>query len=184
MQDATAPDGRRWTVVRRIVPWRPRWRGWRRDSRRDNEQGGSPVQAAFDFASEALFWADDLPSVVAVGLTVVAAAILLVVFVIPVALLLVELALVALFVVVGVFLSGLLGRPWIVEARTQGPPAEERRWAVRGWRRSRRARDEIAMALQAGTDVPQHPDVLPVVTAEPTDPPGDVGRPEGFLRPR
>jgi hypothetical protein len=25
--DVVAPDGKRWKVVRRVLPWRPRWRG-------------------------------------------------------------------------------------------------------------------------------------------------------------
>jgi hypothetical protein len=48
---------------------------------------------------------------------------------------------------VGVY---LLGKPWIIEAETAGPPAELKSWRDRGWRRSRRAVEEVARELRAG----------------------------------
>ena len=46
----------------------------------------------------------------------------------------------------------LLGRPWLVVASTLGPPAEERRWRVRGVLASRRAVREVADELRAGVE--------------------------------
>jgi len=44
----------------------------------------------------------------------------------------------------------MLGRPWLVIASTSGPPAEARRWLVRGPRASRRAVREVADELRRG----------------------------------
>jgi hypothetical protein len=46
----------------------------------------------------------------------------------------------------------LLGRSRLVVARTDGPPADERGWPVRGVGASRRAVDEVAELLAAGVD--------------------------------
>lgn len=146
-----APDGRQWKVTRGVLPWRPRWRGKRR-------RGGS------DDWLDLIFWTDldEWPGL-GVVLAVATAVVLLVLFVIPAVILLVEVA-VLVFVLAGaVVLSTLLGRPWVVEARTAGPPEEVRRWKVRGgWRRSQRVVADIAAALQAGAHPPQGPDIHPV----------------------
>ena len=42
------------------------------------------------------------------------------------------------------------GRPWLLVASTAGPPAEERRWLVRGPLASRRAVREVADELRRG----------------------------------
>ena len=47
-------------------------------------------------------------------------------------------------------------KPWAVEATTAGPPAEYRKWRVRGWRASKRAIEEVAGELAAG--VPAEPE--------------------------
>jgi hypothetical protein len=133
----TAPDGRVWTVRRR-------WKlGLRRRSfgvpglGRDALALGDLADVASVFESLAL---------VAVGIVVVAALALLIVFVLPLVLLVLEA--VALVVWVGV-----LGRLWIVEAATPGPPREALRLEARGWRGSRRAVDEAAAALERGEPV-------------------------------
>lgn len=76
--------------------------------------------------------------------------------------LLVEVAAVVLVVAGAAVLSTLLGRGWVVEARTTGPPAEMRRWKVRGWARSQQVVTDIAAALQAGAQPPQDPDIRAV----------------------
>jgi hypothetical protein len=44
----------------------------------------------------------------------------------------------------------VLGRPWTIEAVTNGPPPERREWRVRGWRASQRAVEEVAAQLRGG----------------------------------
>lgn len=70
---------------------------------------------------------------------------LVIAFFLPFVLLAVE----AVLVVVGVV---LFLRPWRVTAETGGPPAERLEWRVKGWRRSRRAVDEVARELSSGVD--------------------------------
>lgn len=54
----------------------------------------------------------------------------------------------------------LLGRAWIVEAATAGPPAETKTWRVRGIFASRRAVFEVANELERGL-----PDAAPDAAA-------------------
>lgn len=85
-------------------------------------------------------------TLIALGIVVVAALALLIVFVLPLVLLVLE----AVFLIVWV---GVLGRSWVVEAATAGPPREALRLEARGWRGSRRAVDEAAGALERGEPV-------------------------------
>ena len=134
-----APDGRRW-IVRRRWNRRPRWR--------------TPGADTFDPLG-ALFALGDFSItgfLLAVALAVVAAVVLAIVslLLLPLVLLVAE----AVAVAVSLY---LLGRPWRIEAVTEGPPPETLVWRVRGWRRSRRAVAEVASELERG------------VVAEPAD---------------
>jgi hypothetical protein len=51
----------------------------------------------------------------------------------------------------GLFGKLVLGRPWIVEAVDLDDAARSRTFAIKGWRASGRAVDEIATAIAAGT---------------------------------
>jgi hypothetical protein len=130
------PHGVTWTIRRRWLhaPIRPRWRG--------PEDGGS----ALDLASGL----DGLgPITVVVG--IIALAALLAFFVLPLAVLLLEVLAFLALAGAGVLGRVLLRRPWRIEARDGD--GREQTWAVAGWRDSRDAIEEIAAALAAGRGV-------------------------------
>ena len=80
---------------------------------------------------------------IAIGVVAVAALAVLVTFLLPLVLLVLEAVVLAVWVVV-------LGRSWIVEAVTEGPPPEALRIDARGWRGSLRAVEAAAQALERG----------------------------------
>lgn len=126
----TAPDGRTWTVRRR-VPRGPRW--WR----------PSAWDVPWDLGVGS---ADDAAGVVAgivmfVLLVVVVGVLAFVVL--PAVFFVVD----ALLIVFGLV---LLGGAWVVEATTPGPPPETRSWRVRGLFASRGAVSEAARELERG----------------------------------
>lgn len=76
---------------------------------------------------------------------------LLVVFVLlPVIGVAFEVALIVLFFTSGLFGRIVLRRPWVVEAKNLTEPGKSRRYAVKGWLRSRRAIAEIKSGLATG----------------------------------
>jgi hypothetical protein len=127
-----APDGAEWTVERRWIRRRPRWR------RRKDRDGG------WDIPDLGGLGDDPVSAVVAVVVAVVVAIVLLV-FLVPVLFFLLDLL---LFVVLaaGVGVVGMVfGRPWRIEVRGPAGPGTV---AVRGWRASNHViaalRDSIA----------------------------------------
>jgi hypothetical protein len=125
-----AADGRVWNVRRRI-----RWPRLRRFGEGLN--------------LDSLTWIDvptgvsDTVATLVIGLVfAVVVAVLIVVF-LPIVVFVFE----ALIIVVA---AVALRRPWLVIASTAGPPAEERRWLVRGLFESRRAAREVADELRRG----------------------------------
>jgi hypothetical protein len=128
----TAPDGRRWRVSSRPA----RQARWRRPD----------WDAAHAGADDVVGGGDDLAGIV-IGI------VLTIFFAVVVGLVVALLAALLLFVVEAIALAVLayaLGRGWVVEAETDGPPAERRAWKVRGWLRSRRVADSAAGALARG----------------------------------
>jgi hypothetical protein len=129
------PDGRAWTIRRRWAPWRPRWR-W-----------GRPRIKGVD-------WLTSFPDFDIEGFVVVLGAILLlallIFFIIPALVFLVELILFLIAAFLVAFLRSVLRRSWVVEAVRDHPDAVIMRWRVVGFMRSRRVIDEIAQALQQG----------------------------------
>jgi hypothetical protein len=128
----TAPDGRRWRVssqpARRARLRRPDW-----------DMGSLG-------AGDVVGGADDL-----VGLLV--GIVLTILLALLVGIIVAFLAAVLLFVAEAIalgFLAYALGRGWIVEAETDGPPPERRTWRMRGWLRSRRVVRSVAQALARG----------------------------------
>jgi hypothetical protein len=118
------PDGNRWTVRRKWVHRRLRWRG----------------SGSFDLldGADLLSAGADLP-VVGVILTVLALLLLavgLVLFVVPALIFIGELLLVVAIVGVGLVGRLLFGRPWTVEAHRQGA-GHAYEWRARGWGASR-----------------------------------------------
>ena len=51
----------------------------------------------------------------------------------------------------GILARGLLGRPWVVQARRRDRAADALSWRVVGLARSGRVIDEVALALQSGS---------------------------------
>lgn len=134
----TSPDGRRWTVRRRWLPWKPRLKKPRLPSVRKDRFDTRPWTTAE--------WGLDLATMGWFGLAIVL-VIAMVFFVWPIGFLLVELLLVALFAAGGIVARILLRRPWLLDAETAG---EKRTWAVSGWRASEDALRGIRSAVQGG----------------------------------
>lgn len=117
------PEGNEWTVRRRWVHRRLRWRG----------RGSLD---AFD-ASELIGHGADLPviGILFLVVAVILLAVAAVLFVIPAVIFLVELSFVLAVVLVGVLGRVLFGRPWTVEAHRQDA-LHRYEWKVTGWRAS------------------------------------------------
>jgi hypothetical protein len=128
--EVVAADGRRWTVERHF-----RWPKWRQIGRNLDED------AFLEFG----FLGDLTPLGFIAGLLLAIVIGLVIVFVLPLLLLVAEIAL-ALAAVL------LFRGTWIVDATTVGPPAERKAWKVRGPRRSKRAVEEVASELRAGLE--------------------------------
>ena len=127
-----APDGRVWEVERR---WpRPRWRAWKPDI--------APGWGALDDIALAES-PSGLIAGVLIGLVVFALVAIAIFVLLPAIVFVAELVLVAVAIAVA-------RRPWRIRATTLGPPFEEHEWHVRGWRRSKRAVDEVARELEQG----------------------------------
>ncbi|HVF73499.1 MAG TPA: hypothetical protein VM938_00515 [Acidimicrobiales bacterium] len=132
----TAPDGTRWRVGRRWLPWQFRRRSldladwpWLMDS---------PVAMA-----------DDVIGCLAGGFLALLATVLFFVVILPVVVAAVEAALLVVAVVLGVAARFVFRRPWIVQASRVGHPGRVA-WKVVGWRRSGEVVDVIARRLQLG----------------------------------
>jgi hypothetical protein len=95
------------------------------------------------FAFDSVDSLGGLLTAVAIGIVVVAAFAVLVTFLLPLVLIVLEALVLAVWVVV-------LGRSWTVEALTEGPPPEAVRIDASGWLGSRRAVATAADALERG----------------------------------
>lgn len=139
-------------VRRRILHWRPRWRGPRLDGQGpDAAIDGGPVGGGgggggFSF----LDLLDDLFTAVLVA---VAVAIFLAT-VVPAIVFAIELLLVAVVAVAGIVGRSLLGRPWTVEAIDTGSRRVVGSWQVVGFRRAGRVAAAIQAAADAGRPLP------------------------------
>lgn len=122
------PQSRQWTVRRKWVHRKLRWRGPKRtdlDFTRGVDLTG--------FADVG----DDLP-IIGVILTVIALvliAIVAVMFIIPAVIFLAELLIVVAIVGAGLAARVLFGRPWTIEAHRDGTD-DIYEWKVNGWRAS------------------------------------------------
>lgn len=161
------PSGRTWVVRRRWIPWSIRWRGVLPE-RGDIRRGARPRKAVVPRAERTLpefnpieildllqvfdpeFWIG-----VAILAGIVIAAALLIFFVVPIALLVVEVAVFLLAVAVIFSVNTFLRRPWLVDALTGDRKEEiEFVWRVVGWHRSSRLIDAVQAALRTGVDLP------------------------------
>ena len=147
-QSVTDPNGRPWTVGIRWLPRKPRWIGWgpRRKKRKDRDWGWldavDPV-SALDAA--------DGPGSLAAIVAVAAVVFLFWFFVLPVAILALDLLFVVLLAAVSVAARVLFRRPWIVEASTTG---EQHQRPVVGYRASREMVDDTARSIQFSGTLP------------------------------
>lgn len=156
-------------VRRRLLHWRPRWRGprWRDsiDTTDLDTSSGGGGSGIFDFL-------DDLIGAVVV---IVLVAVLLAT-VVPVIVLAVEILLVLMATAVVLGWRMATRQPWTVEAIEDGSGRTLGTWQVRGWRRAGRARDELQRSADHGAELP--PDGLyepghrdTPATASPSDEP-------------
>ena len=134
-QKVEDPSGREWTVRRKWVPRRLRWRG---------------RTFSFDLldGAELLSFGDELP-VVGVIFAAIAAflvAVGLVVLVLPAVVFILELLLIATLVGLGVLGRVLLGRPWTIEARQKGAD-HALEWRARGWQGSQEVLESVAQQI-------------------------------------
>ncbi len=158
-QVVKAPNGERWQVGRRWLnkpPPKP-WSGRKRRKRDDAEGGGSWLDAA-SFVDVG----DDFLAGIVVALVVAAVVALLVLAVLPLLGIAFELAL-----LIGFFTSGLFGRvvlrhPWTIEAVSVDAPQRRVRFAVKGWRRSRRAISALAETIATTGPPSALPETTPV----------------------
>jgi hypothetical protein len=154
-----APSGERWQVGRRWLN-EPPPKPWSRRRRRESPEVGdaSGWLEALNFVDVG----DDVLGGIAVAVLVAAVFVLLVFAILPLLGLAFELAL-----LVGVFTSGLFGRvvlrhPWTIEAVSVEEPRNRVRFAVKGWRRSRRAIAALADAIATTGPPSALPEATPV----------------------
>lgn len=138
------PDGGRWRVGRRWVPWRFRLRKPRSPL---DDLGGAdlPLELAGTVGG---------PFVI-VG--VVAAILLFALAAVPVLLAVVELTILAVLVAGGVVVRILLRRPWIVDVQRLDA-YDGGSWEVVGWRRSGELATALATQLESGQPLTGLPD--------------------------
>lgn len=142
-REVAAPDGRSWRVKRHWIARAPLWLGPKfRNRRRPHAEGGAVV----DWVESSAFVGDSLPRPVLIGISAVAAAFLA----IPLLILVLDAVLIGFIALAVLGFRVALRRPWLIVAETPGPPAEQRKWNIPGWRPSARAIDEIASSITAG----------------------------------
>jgi hypothetical protein len=147
-QSVTDPNGRAWTIGIRWLPRKPVWLGWglRRKKRGDREWGwldGLDPLGGLDFG--------DGPAVLLAIVAIAAAVFLLWFFVLPVAILALDLLFLLLLAALSVAARVLFRRPWIVEATTAG---EQHQRPVVGSRASREMVENTARSIQLSGTLP------------------------------
>lgn len=141
-------------VRRRILPWRPRWRGPRFDFGGGSTDGGDSGDGDLDAPVGGGFGLGDLLDDLVAAVLVVVVAAVVVTTLVPAIVLALEVVLVLLAAAV-VLTSRLVFRhPWPVEARSTSTGEVVARWQVVGWRRAGRARDSIRQMIAFGADLP------------------------------
>ena len=148
-----APDGVEWHVGRRWLTRRPRL--------------GRPRRG--DIASESLFnlglgWPDFGTLDLGEGLLLTAAAVAVLLILIPVLFFGLEPIILGALLAAGVMARTLLRQPWVIEARSTDPLTSGRQleWRVRGWRKSRQLIAQVASDLSAGREPPDRKPPHPV----------------------
>ena len=149
------PQGRRWRVSVRMIPWRLQWRGpgtRRKDTPFENDR---PVRRRwYDFLEfgDALSLLDEGLGAFVFALLIVISLVAAILFVIPVFIFLVEVLIVALLVVGVILVRILFRQPWLVDAVADDGTRST--WNVKGYRHSRRVVDELASLIAKGVKEP------------------------------
>ena len=128
---AIAPDGSKWKLGRRWFPRRDGWDGV--------ETGDLPFPDLGD--------ADDILGAILLAVFAVIAVVFLALLLFNVVVLAIELTILILGLLIGLFSRVVLRKPWTVFA-ISGPNVEERH--IVGWRASRRAIDELVGEIESG----------------------------------
>lgn len=128
---ATAPDGSKWKLGRKWFPRRP------------GLEGADTGDLSFPDLGDA----DDIFGAILLVVFAVIAAVFLALLLFNVVVLAIEITIVVLGLIVGLFSRVVLRKPWTVFA-TSGPHRVERH--VVGWRASRRLIDELAGEVESG----------------------------------
>lgn len=144
----TGPDGRQWTVRRRLAPRLGAETVLGRIRRR--------VASVTNRTTDGLNVADgcmsfDLDGIV-VLLIVVAALLLLVFVVVPLLVVIVDLVILLVLAFLGIVARVAFRRPWVLEAASGD--GQRHQWRVVGWRSSGERCREIAQMLTAGVTPP------------------------------
>jgi hypothetical protein len=152
----TAPDGSEWEVGRRWMDRSPP-----KLFRRRRAEGGNEGRW-LDFAPVEFGSIDDFLSGILVAIVAAAVIALFVFVILPLLGIALEFALLIMLLASGVVSRVFLRRPWTIEAVRRDASGNSVTFAVVGWRRSRRAIDDLKTAI-AQTGVPaQLPEAVPL----------------------
>ncbi len=162
-QVVTAPNGERWQVGRHWLNKPPPklWSGRKRRERDDAKDGADGLDG-LDPTGLLDFGDDDFLPGIALVLAVAVVVALLTFVLLPLLGLAFELALLIALFTSGLFGRIVLRRPWTIEAVNVDRPEQRVQFAVKGWRRSRRAIGALAERI-ATTGLPSAlPEATPV----------------------
>ncbi len=140
----TGPDGRQWTVRRRLAPRLGAETVFGRIRRRVASITNRTTNG-LDVPSGCM--SVDLDGIVVV-LLVLAALLLLVFVVIPLLVVIIDLLILVLLALLGIVARVVFRRPWVLEAAASD--GQRHQWRVVGWRRSGEQCRHIAQMLGAG----------------------------------
>jgi hypothetical protein len=143
-----APDGRSWVVRRRWMPRVGAGTAWSRLNRR-SRRSTKHAETVGDVSLFSAFVVDDFAVVVRWVVIVVVATLLIVVSAFAAV---VEIALLAILLLIGILTRILLDRPWTIEATPD--EGEALKWQATGWRASTERLDQIATLLESGITPP------------------------------
>ena len=132
------PDGRRWRVRRRWLPWEPRVRG---DVGFDVDAASGTFHVFGEFVQGPFTFVLAILAALVVGV--------LITLVTPLVFLAAEVLLVVVLLPAFVLVRIVWRKPWIIIATTTDPPRARLSRKVQGWRESAAVIDELAAELRA-----------------------------------
>ena len=167
-----SPDGHRWRVGRRWVDrslpdLRNRFRLNREEAVDGGDLLGGLTPPDFDMPDFDQLDFDDSP---AAAIAIAVGALLLFLILLPLIGVAIELIVLLVLLWSGIVGRVVFGRPWIVIAADLDDPERSAAFAVKGWRRSGQAVDEVTRAISVSGRPPES-----LIMGEPTgspDPPG------------